>query len=537
MIVFNYYSPDTWEGYVKNGLVRENTGVRLCQCLHINEDLMFNKLAKKDGALYNLLKEKKYPFYVDRLQGGDYIQDYSYDKELLDEYRKILGDKFWGFQMHEWMSNYSYDLNVKLGDIPEEEWTEENIEKAIYKMFPGKELYLESMTLSEMVAAGKPKNFDEFYKNITELYKKRIEEVGDIIPCDSFALAYDFEFSAGSKRICPEVGWQITNGRIQVCYARGMTRKKGRSFGVYYETWGGDPLSSCTYCDGKNEWGVDENSEVPFKPYGPNGGSSRSLQKRVFLYAYLSNAEFLSEEWGGYNPFNNTEDFELSPYGIVKRDFLDFCDKYSDVGEKLSPIAVVLPADTSVYYFNGDDNRILHYDVFDEKMNAARRGVNEIFTTAAEKIGNEYKTFKNYKYADAVDILNRDEEMLDGYKYLIDFSGDEDFKGIHNNTIEIKDLKEKLCETLPCNVEGDIHWLVNQCTSGGYYLTIFNNNGVNRTVAEGEKVIDGSDVTVSLTFKNGTKPILLEGDTELLTDGNKYRLTIKGGEIAFIKFQ
>ena len=103
----------------------------------------------------------------------------------------------------------------------------------------------------------------------------------------------------------------------------------GKGFGVYYEPWRGSNV--CTFCGNMNEWGIDENSDFPFRPYGPNGGTSRSLQKRIYLYAYLSNAEYIAEEWGGYNTFNNIENFELSSYGIVKKEFIDFCDKYCDV--------------------------------------------------------------------------------------------------------------------------------------------------------------------------------------------------------------
>ena len=36
-----------------------------------------------------------------------------------------------------------------------------------------------------------------------------------------------------------------------------MTRKDGRSFGIYYEPWGGAPFSACCYHkEKKNEWGI-----------------------------------------------------------------------------------------------------------------------------------------------------------------------------------------------------------------------------------------------------------------------------------------
>ena len=535
MIFFHGYSPEAWRGYWKNNLIRENTGIRFCQSLGIAEELKFNNLAKKGGELYRLVKENNYPLYVDRLQGGSHIQNYQYDKALIEEYRNMLGERFFGFQMHEWVSNYRHDVQDKLGEISKEEWNEDNIRKKILEKYPGRYLFIESMTPGEMAEAGKPESYGEFYNNITAIYKKRTEEVGELVPCDSFAPAYGFELSAGTKRVCPEVGAQTPFARFQICYARGMTRKPGRSFGVYYEPWGGSPFGTCTYCGNKNEWGPDADTDSPYKSYGPTGGSSRSLQKRVFLYTYLSNAEFISEEWGMYNTFTNTENFELSPYGIVKKEFLDFCDKYDDVGEKLVPAAVVLPKDMMVFSFSDADDYMMKYEYKCEKNNNARRGVLDIFD-AGVKTQYECATFRNYVYPDGIDILNRDDEMTGKYDYLVDLTGDADFKEKHNNIVDAQTLKEKLNEALPCCVEGDIHWMVNECTSGGFYLTVFNHSGVTRSVEEGEKVDPESTVTVSVTFKNGAVPALLEGDAELKCDGDKYLLSVKGGSFGFIRF-
>lgn len=65
-----------------------------------NERKKFNELAKKDGKLFKLISDNNYPWYIDRLQGGGYIDEYQYNTELIDS----LGN-FYGFQMHEWISN------------------------------------------------------------------------------------------------------------------------------------------------------------------------------------------------------------------------------------------------------------------------------------------------------------------------------------------------------------------------------------------------------------------------------------------------
>ena len=108
---FHCYAENLFDGYEKNGLLRNSFGIRLPHSIRMPENMKFNEIAKKGGKLYNYIKEHNCAFYVDRLQGGDYIQNYQYDKNLILEYEKLLGDKFLGFQIHEWLSNYAADVH------------------------------------------------------------------------------------------------------------------------------------------------------------------------------------------------------------------------------------------------------------------------------------------------------------------------------------------------------------------------------------------------------------------------------------------
>ena len=77
---FHCYEDDLWAGYEKNGLLRESFGIRVPQAINLAEDTLFNSLLKKDGKLYNYIKEKRCGLYVDRIQGGNYFQEYDYDE-------------------------------------------------------------------------------------------------------------------------------------------------------------------------------------------------------------------------------------------------------------------------------------------------------------------------------------------------------------------------------------------------------------------------------------------------------------------------
>lgn len=534
LVFFHGYSPDTWDAMVRSGLVGDNDGIRFQQSIRLDEEMKFNRLARKGGALYNIIKERNCPFYVDRLQGGDYIQDYVYDKELIDEYSRLLGDKFYGFQMHEWLSNYRGDAIKKLGELSADEWTKENIQRIIFEKFPFKYLFLECMTLEEFAAAGKPLTAEQFYNNMTAIYQKR-QKIGDILPCDSYFLAYQFEIQNGAKRLMPEVGAQTPDSRLQICYARGMTRREGKSFGIYYEPWGGKPFSACAYNGAKNEWAAGGH-DFPFQTYGHNGGSSRSLQKRIFLYGYLSGAEFISEEWGLYNTFLEGTDFELSPYGLIKKDFLAFVRKYDDIGDKLTPIATVLPEELPVLDSCHEPYKLFGYDSTNERLASIKNGVAEIFASSVPMLGSEQKNLRNSDIPDAIDLLNRDDGMLKKYDYLIDLTFGSDLKDKFSNICDAKDIPELLRQLLPVYVDGGLHWMVNKRINGGYYLTVFNHSGVIRSVAEGEYTLLEAEKTVTVSFKNEASPLLLEGDGRLSKENGIYRLTIPAGGFAFIRF-
>ncbi|MBR5519256.1 MAG: hypothetical protein IKU55_00920 [Clostridia bacterium] len=530
------YHPDLWQAQVDQGLVNDGDGIRFCQSKLIADEMKFNRLAAKGGALYNLLSERKCPFYVDRLQGGCYIDDYVYDAQLLEVYRELLGENFWGFQMHEWLSNYRSDL-AKIGDLPAGSWNKAEIESVIYEKFPFPCLFLECMTAEEMAEAGKPETLAEFYRNMTAIYKKRMAEVGDLIPCDSAFLAYPFELAVGTKRIAPEVGAQTADARVQVCYARGMAKAYGRSFGVYYEPWGGSPFSACCYqTEGKNEWGIGESADFPFETAGPNGGSSRSLQMRIFLYAYFSNAEFLSEEWGLCNVFTEWETCTLSTYGEAKRDFQRFVQKYPDVGEKLTPIAAVLPKDLMVLEEIYSPNTFCGYAVESSVLPVAKDGVRRLFADSAPMTGTEQRTLINSKIPDALDLVNGGISDLSSYAALVDLTGDPAFAAEHPNCIGIDAVESQLKELLPCFVRGNVHWMVNHRIGGGYYLTIFNHSGVVRSVADGEYTLPEADESVAVTFRNFATPTLCEGDVAITTDGKTYRFTVPAGSWCLLRF-
>ena len=90
---FHCYANDLWAGYEKNGLIRDSFGIRFPESIDLPEELKFNELARVGGELYNYIKKHKCAMYVDRLQGGCFLENYPYDQALINEDKEMLGDK------------------------------------------------------------------------------------------------------------------------------------------------------------------------------------------------------------------------------------------------------------------------------------------------------------------------------------------------------------------------------------------------------------------------------------------------------------
>lgn len=537
-IYFHSYHPRTWDAMVNAGLIDENAGIRFCQSKLIDNGLKFNELAAEGSRLHSLIEEKKLPLYIDRLQGGCYIDDYVYDEELLEHYRQLLGDQFLGFQMHEWASNFYTDI-AKINRDPDCDWTKESIEKAIYTQFPFPCLFLESQSSEEFAQMGPVNTAEDYYKAAIDLFERRQKRYGALVPCDSYAVTFKLALDRGVKDFMPEVGAQTPNVRLQISYARSLAEAYGARFGVYYEPWGGDPFSACCYHkDGKNEWGIGESADFPFETMGENGGSSRSLQKRIHLYGYLSGASYIAEEWGLCNTFVDWENFELSEYGRVKKEFLEFVREYPNVGHKLAPIALVLPKELDVY--NVEERQTFCTYPLDpekqQKLDWIREQVAKVFAAPLDDMqGTEVRNLINSHMPDAVALVHEDSAGLEKYAYLVDMTPAGKVKEKYSNTCEIDEIPGLLQKLLPCYVEGGLHWMVNKAEDG-YYLAIFNHSGVMRTVADGEYILPGTEKTVTLRINGDLALQVLEGSATVEKIGCEYHITVPGGDWLFAKF-
>ncbi len=536
---FHCYTPETWNGSVGAGLINKNSGIRFNQNSRKLPHESFNEVAKKDGELWSIIKENNFPLYMDRLQGGTFLINYDYDMKLVDEYRKLLGDKFFGFQMHEWVGNYRCDVEYKLLKNGLTEWTEKAITDLILKLYPnpGNHIFLEAMSAKEMAALGCPKTIDDMRRHLEWMLKDRQKYTdGCIMTCDSYGMALQMEMKNGVKRLMPEIGSQVLDTKLQIAYARGMTRAYGRSFGTYYEPWGGEtrPVTSCNFHrEGLNEW-KHSTGDTPYAAIGENGGSSRSRQRRMYLYSFFGGAEWISEEWGLANTFYDWHDFEITPYGKINKDFIELAERYSDRGEAVAPIALVLPEDLDILTFEGlESNVLLGYKTegdFASKLIAARKALNKIFRDNTRFLGNETRTLINTELPDAVDVVHEDKFDPDRYEYIIDATSSSKLAQKYGYKIcSIDDVPMLLDKLLPCVVRGAASKQFTKREDGNYYMLLLNNSGVMRTIAKGDEFLPEATEVLDITPKAGFNVKALEGNSKLIKTENGLKAEIPAG--------
>ena len=547
---FHCYMPETWQAQIDAGFVGKNDGIRFVQYVRQPEDdfMNFNNVAKKGGDLYNYLKENKCPFYIDRLQGGGLFSLYDYDWDLVNEYKSLLGDKFYGFQMHEWNTNYINDIiRIKncLGE--EKAWTAENIVAALKEKFPQTAVpFLEVQDEFDFEKFGCPKNFDELMAELKRLYLTRQELTGDtLIPCDSFIAQQHDEAEWGTKRYFCECGEQTSYMNMQMAFARGVSREKNIDFGVYVEPWrtveGIGTKCTNFQKDGKNEWFNADIGES-YTAAGENAGFSRSIQKRMQYYGYLAGAKFMSEEHGMRNVFYDWKDFQITPYGQVKLDFLKFTRKYTEIGEQYTPIAVVIPKEIPFVEFpeleKWQPNWHKNFPASEEletKMKQVKESLYKIFATSHPMVGNENICLKNPVLPDAMDIVIEGYETINNYEYLVDLTFNPKLAKNHNNIISIDEISDKLKEILPCSVTGNAHWFVNKIDDG-FYLSIFNNNGIVRDIEKGDVYLEEGKAEITITLNDDKILEALEGNTNIEKTGNTYKVTLNSGDWLFARF-
>ena len=576
MKFFHVYNEKYFDGLVKNNLINEDTGFKIQHIFSMPDELKFNKFAAKGTKLHSIIKEGKIPFYVDRLSGGCTYHEYTFDKDLIREYENILGKWFLGFQIHESASNVHHEWRIIKDRLKGQtgpfdvQFLKENIMSDFATLPDGTLLPdLGHFSIEEIAKLKYPMSPEELMEQMKQLYKMRMEQtLGHLLPVDSYYLATKLDDELGMQTFMPEVGCQIGQMRVAVALARGMAENRNKMWGTYYETW----MSShkygftmpCFNTELGNEWYLPQDQHPDdFSTYGENGGSSRLLQKRIYYYSLMSGADYLGEEWGlncSYKEMHG--DFELSDYGLAKKDFIDFAREHKTVKAHI-PFAIVLPLEYETvqidwrgtpYKIGVPRENYLGYKLDDVRR--ARIGhiedVIKLFLGDREKeYGNEGHTIENSRFGDLFDIIYADEsdEVLGKYEALIDASVDGDFFNEKSGKFRVfdgrdlekleNDIKALAKEILPVYVD-DLHWLISKDAEGRRYLSIFNNEGNIRDFMIGNTIDHEADRRVKVSFKDSANLNLVKyGNDEIKVekvDDKTYFVTVPATAFAIFEY-
>ena len=168
-----------------------------------------------------------------------------------------------------------------------------------------------------------------------------------------------------------------------------------------------------------------------------------------------------------------------------------------------------------------------------------------------EIIGNEGHTITNSRFGDIFDIVYADtnEEALSKYAYLIDATPEGSFAKKVGNKFKVlesadigkleADIKRLAKEVMPVYVD-DLCWLVSTDENGKRYLTIFNNEGNERSLKRGNTLHHEADRRVTISFKEATTPHVLKealGSCSLeRIDDKTFEATIPAAGFAIIGF-
>ena len=581
MKFFHVYREDWMTGLEKNGLLNEESGFKLQHNFPIPKKYLFNEYAAKGTPLYRFITENRLPFYVDRLAGGTtYMPSYTPDKALIEDYKNALGDDFLGFQLHESVSNRRSDWAVIVRTLGKKSgFSASEIREKLSSQYAvtaeGERLTsLAQGTAEEYAALPFAETVKDYIAEVREFFKARMAMTSDaILPVDSMLLFPKMQDELGMKVFMPEVGQQISLTRLAVAAARGVARSARKKWGTYFECWRADWFPEtktvaysmpCFSKDFFNEWYLTQATHPDdFTTHGIYGGCSRLLQERIFYHALFSGADYMSEEWGFRSSYYDTHDYALTPYGELKKSFIADSLKIGKV-EAVTPFALVLPLDCPCVETT---DRLVTHRIGDRRgkymLNIALSPSETeyyghidnlytlLFNRTEDTFGNESHALTNGLFGDVFDVIYEDasDEVLSRYSYLIDATAEGKFakakRGQGYKILESGDiyaleaeLARRVPEEMPVFVDG-LHWLVSVGNDGRRYLSIFNNEGNERSSDKGNEINHAYNKRVTVTLKDGVlsvyKPAKGEMDVEKAGD-KTYRVTIPAADFAVFNF-
>lgn len=335
-----------WRGLEKAGLIRKHTGVRLINSPFGSDEHRFNVVAREGSDLHRVISARRCPMIVDRLSGGAPYLNYRYNDDLIGLYERMLGDRFYGFQLHEMINNtvssWKGLLSLKVADRDRIVDVRDAATRSRISSWD-----FGHGVLTDYQGRTFPNSIEAMWREFelfTRLNASRAN--GFFSFCDgsqSGQFAFSWFYKKGSRAGIVQAGaFASQYTQFAIASLRGTAQAYGKPWGVFFAPWGSNG-GTCMIAPAQNTWHAPKEWEHP-SVVSPENGPSSALQRRLFFYTYLSGAHFMHEEWGAECNLLDWEAGTISSYGQVTKALLNFQDRHPDVGEPYAPIALVLNA-------------------------------------------------------------------------------------------------------------------------------------------------------------------------------------------------
>lgn len=545
MVFLQHCEPRFREGLREHGLL-EGAGYRL----H-NTGMTEHRFGETwaGSPLIAEAKDSGRLYYFDRLSGGMPYQSLDGIAEIANALKD--DPNFLGFQVHEWGNSPIHDY--------------ERIHKLILDKgdpFDAEHFApYEGRVESPYLSAGDYGVYRDIFQEMTSLdeveryleryFTKLVEMTsGQVMSVTGFGQLYHAAFRLGAKNVMPEIGNQVPLSALQIAFARGAAREYGKPFGVYYEPWGGSPMG-CVCALPFSPWFPDHpelKKKMDGYNVGPEFGSSRSLQRRLLYFSWLSGAAFYGEEWGAENYFGNWDNYPLTEYGAIVKEFDEINRRFSRP-EPVVPAALVMPPGTfgiDIRYVAGYTNEVWRMAPPDTFHTQLRAFAGHMYATQPVTPGGDSRNLTPSPWIGSFDVLSADasSEIVNGYPFVIYFDAEQAARSaapdgrilVYESTQASADqCIAKLDALLPYRVEGKVG-CAHARSDGRYLLGVFNNLGITKTEANGEVADPGATQEVSVSGACASVEIITGGEYVVSSEANRIQLRVPAGQVVVLSF-
>ena len=488
-------------------------------------------------------------YYFDRLSGGMPFQSL----DGLTAIANALKDdpKFLGFQVHEWGNSPMHDyerihrLILDKGEPFDAEHFATYEGRVESPYFSGGDFSVYQDVFRELTSLSDVEQYLERY------FRKLVGMTsGQVMSVTGFGQLYHAAFRMGAKNVMPEIGNQVPLSALQIAFARGAAREYGKPFGVYYEPWGGTP-SGCVCALPFSPWfpGQTElKKKMDGYSIGPEFGSSRSLQRRLLYFCWLSGASFYGEEWGAENYFGNWEDYPLTEYGAIVREFDAINRRFSRL-EPVVPAALVMPPNTfgvDVRYIAGFTDKLWRMAPADAFHSQLRVFAKHVFATQPARPGGDAHNLTPSPWIGSFDVLSADApaNVVSAYPLLIYFDAAhaagstvpaERVFVFQGTQASAEECIARLGALLPYRVEGKAG-CAHARSDGRYLLGVFNNFGITKSAENGETADPAASQDVVVSGPCGGVEVVVGGDYVMNSEADTIRLRVPAGQVVLLSF-